>query len=99
MKDLREIMARKARLVGRISGQRAQIANEFATLMPLFSLADRGAAAVRTIRAHPEWIAIAACALVVLRPKRALAWARRGFGAWRTWKWAKVALINATRLI
>jgi hypothetical protein len=99
MKDLGEIMARKGRLVERIAMQRARLADEFVTLSPLFSLADRGVSAVNTIRRHPEWVAMAAGALVVLRPKRSMAWARRAFAAWRTWKWAKVAIINATRLI
>jgi hypothetical protein len=99
MKNLAEIMARKARLTERIASQRGRLADEFAALAPLFSVADRGVAVVRTIRAHPEWIAVAACALVLLRPKRSLALASKAFAAWRTWKWAKVALSNAVRLI
>lgn len=99
MKSLTEIHAHKARLAERIANQRARVAGDVAALAPLFSAADRGIAVVRSIRAHPEWVAIAAAVLFVLRPRRALALARRGFTAWRTWKWAKIALVNAVSLI
>ena len=99
MIHLDEIMMRKARLAERIAGQRARLADDAAALGPLISLADRGMAAVRAIRAHPEWVAVAAGILFVLRPRRAFVWVRRGFMAWRTWTWAKTALAGAVRLM
>jgi hypothetical protein len=37
-------------------------------------------------------VAIAAAVLVVLSPKRAFRWARRGFVLWRGYRWAARAL-------
>lgn len=95
MTSREEILARKARLVERIAGQRGRLAGEVASLQPLFRLADRGAAVVRGLRAHPGWVALVAGIVIAARPRRAFAWARRGFLLWRTAAWARRALAAA----
>jgi len=90
-----DILARKARLVERIAGQRVRLAGEVESLQPLFHLANKGAAAIRAVRAHPGWVALVAGIFIVTRPRRALAWARRGFLIWRSVKWARRTLTSA----
>lgn len=95
MKSREQILARKAQLVERIAGQRDRLAGQVESLQPLFRLADKGIAAVQAVRAHPGWVALVAGIIIATRPRRALAWARRGFLIWRSVKWAQRALAGA----
>ena len=92
MDKLDDILSRKARLVERIGHQRQRLATDILALQPLFSVADRGVALVRTLRCHPEWLAAGAGIVLALRPRRTLSWLRRGLVIWRTWKWARTSL-------
>ena len=56
------------------------------------ALADKGFAAARFARRNPQWIVAAAVLLLVLRPRRALSWARNGLIAWRAWRWISQSL-------
>jgi hypothetical protein len=86
-----ELVATKARLSERIAGQRQRLAAQIEAVQPLFRAADGAVSAARSIRAHPEWLAVAAAIAVALRPRRTIVWLRRGFVAWRTWTWVKRA--------
>ena len=92
MSNRDDIPAHKARLAERIAAQRIRLAGQVHDLQPLFSLADRGIAVVKTLRAHPGWTALAFGIVLALKPGRMLRWLRRGAIAWRTWRWARGAI-------
>jgi hypothetical protein len=92
MSSREDLIMKKARLVERIGQQRLNLANDVASLGPLFRIAGNGLGVLGTLRANPGWVALAAGILVAARPKRALAWARRGFVIWRTFRWARSAI-------
>jgi small neutral amino acid transporter SnatA (MarC family) len=89
---LAQIYVRRERLVAKAAAQRDEVALLLAPLAGPLAVADRGVAAAVYVRAHPEIVLIAAAALVVLSPKRALRWARRAFAVWRGYRWAAAAL-------
>jgi hypothetical protein len=92
MKSRDDILVRKSRLVERIANERERLAGNIDALQPLIGVADRGLAAVRALRAHPEWAAAAAMVFLVIRPRRTLVLLRRGFFVWRAARWARRAL-------
>jgi hypothetical protein len=87
-KSLIELHREQGRLLERIAGQRGTLARHW---QPLQALSDRGAGlqdllyrGLNFVCAHPlPWVA-GATAVIVLSPRRALRWARRGWFVWRT---------------
>ncbi len=74
--------------------QRLQIASErlrtdfgdYASgLMPVFVGADMAVAGAHWVRRNKELIVAVGVAVVVIRPRSALGWARRVFVLWRVW--------------
>lgn len=92
MDRLEDILMRKARLSERIAHQRQRLGTDVKAMHPLFAAADQGAALLAGARQHAGWIAVAAGIVIAMRPRRTLAWVRRGFVAWRTLKWMRGAL-------
>lgn len=90
-----EILTNKARLAERIATQRAQLAERIEAVQPIIRIVDKAMAAVRSVRAHPGLTAVAVGIVFALRPRRAIAWLRRGFFVWRTVKWAQRSLASA----
>jgi small neutral amino acid transporter SnatA (MarC family) len=89
---LAQIHARRERLVAKAAAQRDEVALLLTPWAVPLALADKGIAAATYVRAHPGLVLVAAAALVVLSPKRALRWTRRGFAVWRGYRWAVTAL-------
>jgi hypothetical protein len=92
MSQMTEILARRAQLLARAAVERERISVQLRAWEAPLALADRGLAAARYIRRHPQWIIGLAVVLAILRPRRALAWARNGLVAWRTWRWLSNSL-------
>jgi hypothetical protein len=87
-----QIHARRERLLARSAAQRDEMALLLAPFKGPLAVADRGIAVAQYVRAHPGLVAIAAAVVVVVSPKRAFRWARRGFAVWRSYRWAARAL-------
>ena len=87
MNHVSEISARRAHLIARAAVERERISVQLHAWEAPLALADKGFAAARYVRRNPQWIVAAAMLLVLLRPRRALAWARNGLIAWRAWRW------------
>lgn len=92
MTQVDEIRARRAELLARAAVERERISVQLRLWEAPLALVDNSIAAVRTIRRHPQWLIAAALVLAVLRPRRALAWARNGLIAWRAWRWVSNSL-------
>jgi YqjK-like protein len=89
---LTEIRARRAHLMARAAVERERICVQLHALEAPLALVDKSIAAARYIRRHPQWILAALVLLAVLRPRRALSWARNGLIAWRSWRWISQSL-------
>jgi len=77
-----ELAQRRARLVAQAEAQRTTLAQSIAPWRGPLALADRGLAALRYLRSHPVLPIGAAAMVVVLRPRRAVKWLRRGWVFW-----------------
>jgi len=92
MNQLSEIRARRAHLMARAAVERERISVQLHAWEAPLVLVDKSIAAARYVRRNPQWIVAAVVLLVVLRPRRALAWARNGLIAWRAWRWISQSL-------
>lgn len=81
-----DLALRKQRLILKSTALRASMAEDAQPLQPLFTGADRVVMGVHWIRQRPQVAAVALAALVVLRPRKAWRWGRRGFVLWKTWQ-------------
>ena len=92
MNRVSEILARRAHLMARAAVERERISVQLHAWEAPLVLVDKGIAAARYVRRNPQWIVAAVVVLTVLRPRRALAWARNGLIAWRAWRWISQSL-------
>ena len=84
---LAAIEAKRARLVERAARERADLAQALRPLAQPLGFIDRCIAAVRFVIARPPLVAGAVLVFVLLRPRRALKWARRALGIWQGYRW------------
>ncbi|OGA15379.1 MAG: hypothetical protein A3G25_15975 [Betaproteobacteria bacterium RIFCSPLOWO2_12_FULL_63_13] len=87
MSRLLEIRTRRAHLMASAAVERERIRAQLRAWEAPFALADTGICAARYLRRHPQWIIGPIVLFAVLRPRRALSWARNGVIAWRAWRW------------
>lgn len=80
-----ELALKKQRLQIASEGLRADFGRCASGVTPAFIGADMAVAAAHWVRRNKEFVVAVAVALVVIRPKSALGWARRAFVAWRIW--------------
>ena len=92
MNPLTEIRARRAHLMARAAVERDRFSVQLHAWETPVALVDKSVAAARYLRRHPQWIVAAMVLLAVLRPRRALSWARNGLIAWRAWRWISQSL-------
>ncbi len=92
MNRLTQIRANRAQLLARAAVERERLSVQLQAWEAPLALVDKGFAALRTLRRHPQWIVAAVVLLAVLRPRRALSWARNGLIAWRAWRWISQSL-------
>lgn len=81
--------ARRQLLIEQAAVQRRTLAAQLLPWQLPLAIADRGVAAVRSIRRNPQWAIGALAIYVLLRPRGAGRWLRRGWSAWqllRIWR-------------
>ena len=81
-RKLTALAERRHRLVAQAARQRTDMAQNLRPWRARLALADRGLAALRSIRRHPMLVVGAALLLAALRPQRAGTWLHRGWLAW-----------------
>jgi hypothetical protein len=81
-----ELRLRQAELVARSGALRSSLGEQAQALEHPLALADRVRDAFRWLTANPLWLAGIAAVPVVMRPRRALGWAIKLWGAWRLWR-------------
>lgn len=90
---------RRERLLMRSQLLRLQMAQQAEPLKAPLALVDQARDGLRWLGRHPEWPLGGAALLLVLRPRRALRWSGRLWGAWRMWRKAQrfMALVPVRR--
>ncbi|MCU0804552.1 MAG: YqjK-like family protein [Burkholderiales bacterium] len=88
MDRIGELQRRRDRLVLLAAAQRDAVARDFRPMERPLAIADSVVDGVQYLRAHPGFVIAGVAVIVALRPRRAFAWAQRGFAAWRTYRWA-----------
>lgn len=81
-----ELALKKQRLQIRSAELRDELARHAVVLAPAFTAADGARAGARWMRTHPQWVAGAAAALAVARPRLLWRWGRRAFVGWQAWR-------------
>ena len=81
------IEAKRARLVERAARERADVAQTLQSWAQPLGFIDRCLAAVRFVISRPPLVAGAMFVFALLRPRRALKWARRALGIWQGYRW------------
>lgn len=78
-----ELQLRRGELLARSRMLRGRLAAETLPLQRTLSLADAARDRVRWLMAHPQWVAGIVAVPIVLRPRRAVAWALKLWWGWR----------------
>lgn len=78
-----ELAERRERLIALAASQRSEFSRSISPFKAGFAVADKGVMAVRYLQAHPALVAGGVGLFVALRPRKAFAWMRRGWFAWR----------------
>jgi len=78
-----ELQVRRGELLARSRMLRARLAVETAPLQRTLSLADAARDRLRWLAVHPQWVAAIVAVPVLLRPRRAVAWALKLWWGWR----------------
>ena len=86
-KRLLEIEAKRARLIERAAHERAHLAQTLQSWAQPLGFIDRCLGAVRFVISRPPLVAGAVLVFALLRPRRALKWAQRAWGLWRSYRW------------
>ena len=81
------IEIKRARLLDRAAHERADVVQTLQFWAQPLDFIDRCLGAVRFIISRPPLVAGATLMFALLRPRRALKWARRAWGIWRTYRW------------
>lgn len=89
---LLELAKRHGNLQARIAEQRRALAQHAQPLAQALDKGDSVLKGVDWLKQHPAAVGVATAAVVVLRPKGALRWARRSFLIWRGWQALKASL-------
>ncbi len=87
-----DLALKKQRLQLKAAGERVLILQAIESAAPAFGAAERIRAALHWSKAHPEWLAGIAAALLVVRPRACFRWARRGFFVWQSLRRLRGAL-------
>jgi hypothetical protein len=78
-----ELQVRRGELLARSRMLRGRLAAETLPVQRTLSLADAARDRMHWLAAHPQWLAALVAIPVLLRPRRALAWALKLWWGWR----------------
>ena len=78
-----ELQVRRGELLARSRMLRGRLAAETLQLQRTLSLADAARDRFHWLMAHPQWLAAVIAIPVLLRPRRAVAWALKLWWGWR----------------
>ncbi|MDR2838931.1 MAG: YqjK-like family protein [Azonexus sp.] len=81
-----KLAERRGALSERIAAQRERLAQHATGIERLCAGGDVALHGVDWLKQHPVTAGLASFAIVLLRPRRAFRWVKRGFFLWRGWR-------------
>jgi len=81
------IEAKRARLIERAAREREQVVDALQSLSRPLGFIDRCVGVLHFVFVRPPLVAGIVLVFALLRPRRALKWARRAFGFWQGYRW------------
>ena len=84
-----ELLLRQQRLLVRSAELRLNFSNQAQVLKTPLALADQAKTGLQWLYHHPQWPLAALVVLIVIRPRRAIAWSGRLWWGWQTFKRAR----------
>lgn len=90
-----ELAKRHGALKAQIDAQRRQLSRDVVPLESALARGDVALQGVDWLKHHPAAVGAAVAAVVLLRPRRAWRWAKRGFFLWRGWQALRASLSGA----
>lgn len=97
--DSAPLAERQQRLLARSAALRAGLGADLSALQAPLALADQARDAVGWLKRHRELLIAGAALIALLRPRRTLRWAARGWGLWRVARRLQPWLMVAWRLV
>ena len=88
-----ELAHRHGALRARIDAQRAELARHLWPVEKALAGADRARGGIDWLKAHPEAVVAVTATVVVVSPKRAWRWGKRGYVLWRGWQAVRKSLL------
>ena len=88
-----ELAHRHGVLRARIDAQRAALARNIWPVESALAGADRVREGIDWLKAHPEAVVAVTATVVVVSPKRAWRWGKRGYVLWRGWQAVRKSLL------
>jgi membrane protein required for beta-lactamase induction len=88
-----ELAHRHGALRARIDAQRAELARHLWPVEKALAGADRVRDGIDWLKAHPEAVVAVTATVVVVSPKRAWRWGKRGYVLWRGWQAVRKSLL------
>jgi hypothetical protein len=88
-----ELAHRHGALRARIDAQRAELARHAWPVETALAGADHIRDGVDWLKAHPEVVVAVTATVVVVSPKRAWRWGKRGYVLWRGWQAVRKSLL------
>lgn len=77
------LVEKRALLVARAEYQRAELGRQLDPLKPACQTVDQIVRAGKYLAARPYLVAVATLAVILIKPRRAWQWARRGWSIWK----------------
>jgi membrane protein required for beta-lactamase induction len=90
-----DLAQRHGALRARIDAQRQELARHVWPLEATLAGADRVRDGIDWLKAHPEAVVAATATVVVVSPRRAWRWGKRGYVLWRGWRAIRNSLFAA----
>ncbi|WP_306603069.1 YqjK-like family protein [Azonexus sp.] len=87
-----ELAARRGALGARIASQRDALSYHAESLERLLAKGDATLRGIDWLKQHPLAVGASVAVAVILRPGRAIRWAKRGFFVWRGWQLVRTTL-------
>ena len=89
-----DLAMRHGALRARIDAQRSDLARHVWPVERALDGADKVRDGVDWLKAHPEAVLAATATVVVVSPKRAWRWSKRGYLLWRGWRAVRETLLR-----
>ncbi len=89
-----ELATRHAMLRAKIDAQRVELARHVWPVERALDGADKVRDGFGWIKAHPEVVVAVTATVVVVSPRRAWRWSRRGYMLWRGWQNMRTTLLG-----